>query len=103
MALAEARRRSGLGIRPYSLRQLVAGDFTLAMWMQSDEVAERLSGDLMSQYDTARHRGFHLTLKSNPGVTSNQANWRHLHDDARHRIRKIDMKAIRCLYFGSLG
>ena len=40
------------------LLQLGAGDFTLAMWMQSDEVAERLPGDLMSQYDVARRRGF---------------------------------------------
>ncbi len=54
------------------------GEFSLAMWMQSDEVADRLSGDLVSQYDPACRRGFHLTLNSNPGVTTNQANWRHL-------------------------
>lgn len=58
--------------------QLGAGEFTLAMWIQSDEVADRLPGDLLSQYDPRRRRGFHVTLKSNPGVTSNQANWRHL-------------------------
>jgi outer membrane protein assembly factor BamB len=54
------------------------GEFSLAVWMQSDEVADRLPGDLVSQYDPACRRGFHLTLKSNPGVTTNQANWRHL-------------------------
>ncbi len=52
--------------------------FTLALWVQSDEVADRLSGDLMGRYDLATRRGFHLTLKSSAGVTSNQANWRHL-------------------------
>jgi hypothetical protein len=54
------------------------GDFSLAMWALSDPVSDRLPGDLMSQYDRAKKRGFHLTLKSNPGATTNQANWRHL-------------------------
>lgn len=58
--------------------QLGKGEFTLAIWMQSDEVADRLPGDLLSQYDPTLRRGFHLTLKSNPGVTTTQANWRHL-------------------------
>jgi hypothetical protein len=54
------------------------GDFSLALWMKSDEFSDRQPGDLVSQYDSVKRRGFHLTLKSNPGVTSNQANWRHL-------------------------
>jgi hypothetical protein len=58
--------------------QLGAGEFSLAMWIQSDEVADHLPGDVISQYDPVRRRGFHLTLKCNPGVTTNQANWRHL-------------------------
>lgn len=58
--------------------RLGKGDFSLAAWMQSDEVADALPGDLLSQYDPVKRRGFHLTLKSNLGVTSNQANWRHL-------------------------
>ncbi len=58
--------------------QLGKGEFTIAVWMQSDEVADVLSGDLVSQYDPAKRRGFHLTLKSNSGVTASQANWRHL-------------------------
>jgi len=58
--------------------RLGTGEFTLAMWLRSDEVADRLPGDLISQYDPAKKRGFHLTLKSNPGATTNQANWRHL-------------------------
>lgn len=58
-------------------------DFTLALWLKADEGP---GGDLMSQYDAAKRRGFHLTLKSNPGVVSNQPNWRHLQfgiDDSR--------------------
>lgn len=58
--------------------QFGTGEFSVAMWMQSDEVDDKLPGDLLSQYDSARRRGFHVTLKCNPGVASNQANWRHL-------------------------
>jgi len=53
-------------------------DFSLAMWVRCDEPTRSLPGDLISQYDVARKRGFHLTLKSAPGSTTNQANWRHL-------------------------
>lgn len=51
------------------------GDFTLALWLKADAGP---GGDLVTRYDPAKRRGFHLTLKSNPGVTSNQPNWRHL-------------------------
>ena len=57
--------------------QLGTGDFSISVWARA-EAADRLTGDLVSQYDSTKRRGFHLTLKSNPGVTSNVANWRHL-------------------------
>lgn len=53
-------------------------DFSLAMWVRCDEPSDSLPGDLISQYDVSKKRGFHLTLKSAPGSTTNQANWRHL-------------------------
>jgi len=53
-------------------------DFSLAMWVRCDEPSDSLPGDLISQYDVTKKRGFHLTLKSAPGSTTNQANWRHL-------------------------
>lgn len=62
------------------------GDFSLALWLKADAGP---GGDLVSRYDPAKRRGFHLTLKSNPGVTSNQANWRHLQfgiDDHRDSV-----------------
>ena len=58
--------------------RLASGPFTISLWAKSEEVADRLPGDLVCQYDVARRRGFHLSLKTNAGVTSNQANWRHL-------------------------
>ncbi|MSQ96768.1 MAG: LamG domain-containing protein [Gemmataceae bacterium] len=54
------------------------GDITLAMWLKSNELADALPGDLISQYDPVKRRGFHLALRSNTGATTNQANWRHL-------------------------
>lgn len=57
--------------------QLGSGDFTILAWAQMD-ADNRVSGDLVSQYDPQAQRGFHFTLKSNPGVTASQANWRHL-------------------------
>jgi len=53
-------------------------DFSLATWVRCDEPSDSLPGDLISQYDVSKKRGFHLTLKSAPGSTTNQANWRHL-------------------------
>lgn len=57
--------------------RLGSHDFTLALWARAD-AQDRVTGDLLSQYDTQQRRGFHLTLKCNPGVTASQANWRHL-------------------------
>jgi hypothetical protein len=57
--------------------RLGKGDFTVAVRARAD-AQDRVPGDLVSQYDPRQRRGFHLTLKSNPGVTSSQANWRHL-------------------------
>jgi hypothetical protein len=57
--------------------KLGTGDFSISVWARADG-ADRVTGDLVSQYDREKRRGFHLTLKSNPGVTASQANWRHL-------------------------
>ncbi|MBX3419992.1 MAG: LamG domain-containing protein [Pirellulaceae bacterium] len=54
------------------------GDFSISLWFNSDPDRSGQSADLISQYDPKLRRGFHLTLKSNSGATSNQANWRHL-------------------------
>ena len=57
--------------------QLGTGDFSIAVWAQADAL-DRVTGDLASRFDPRKRRGFQLTLKSNPGVTSSQANLRHL-------------------------
>jgi dienelactone hydrolase len=58
--------------------QFGQGEFSLAMWVKVDAQLDRPTGDLLSCYDSAAHRGYQLTLKSSPGVTSNQPNDRHL-------------------------
>ncbi len=58
--------------------ELGKNDFSFALWVKVDDTLDRPTGDLLSRYDSKTRRGFHLTLKSSPGVTSNQANDRHL-------------------------
>lgn len=58
--------------------KLGTDDFTLAMWLRCDEATATTTGDLISHYDPQTLRGFHLTLKTSTGVTSNQPNYRHL-------------------------
>jgi hypothetical protein len=53
-------------------------DFSLAVWVHTDKDLDDVPGDLVSQYDSARRRGFHLMLKTSAGVTFSQANARHL-------------------------
>ncbi len=54
------------------------GDFSVAAWVWADEATDDVSGDILSQYDPATRRGFHLGVKTNTGVTFNQANFRQL-------------------------
>lgn len=53
------------------------GDFSIALWLDAPPDAEGPM-DLLSQYDAGKRRGFHLTLKTASGVTSNQSSVRHL-------------------------
>ena len=57
---------------------LAKGDFSLAIWLHTEKDLDDVPGDLVSQYDSKRRRGFHLSLKNNAGVTFNQANYRQL-------------------------
>ncbi|MEX2114864.1 MAG: LamG-like jellyroll fold domain-containing protein [Pirellulales bacterium] len=59
-------------------KSLAGGRFSLTAWVCPDEGAKDLPGDIISQYDVKRRRGFQLSLKTNTGVASAQANWRNL-------------------------
>ena len=58
--------------------QLGTKDFSVSVWVDADSEFDDVPGDLISQYDAARHTGFHLGLKTSAGVTFSQANFRHL-------------------------
>lgn len=77
-AAAFLKTGSELRVPSKLVPKLGADDFTLAMWVRCDEGTASTTGDLISHYDPNTHRGFHLTLKTSTGVTSNQPNYRHL-------------------------
>ncbi|MGD9723359.1 MAG: LamG-like jellyroll fold domain-containing protein [Pirellulales bacterium] len=54
------------------------GDFSLAAWVYTDAALDDVPGDMVSCYQPARRRGFHLSLKNNAGVANSQANDRQL-------------------------
>ena len=54
------------------------GDFTISAWINCADSTDDNLGDIASQYDASRRRGFHLGLKTNTGVTFNQSNVRQL-------------------------
>lgn len=60
------------------LANIGTGDFSLALWVNASEDTDDVVGDLLSQYDSQTRRGFNLSIKSNSGVTSSQANYRQL-------------------------
>ncbi len=53
------------------------GDFTFSCHAYLERDLDGVSGDLASQYDPVRRKGFYLAIKSN-AVTTSQANARHL-------------------------
>lgn len=68
---------------------LDGGDFSFAAWVKISDEFDRPTGDLLSRYDPQARRGYHLTLKTSPGVTSSQPNNRHLQfgiDDNRETV-----------------
>src|SRR5687767_269156 len=65
---------------------LGAGDFTLALWVHTEDSLDDVIGDLVSKYDPARRVGFNLSVTHRQGVTHSQANFRQIHfgiDDGR--------------------
>ena len=58
--------------------RLGTDDFTIALWVDTDEKLDDDLGDLVSQFDSETRTGFHLSLHNNAGVTHSQANYRQL-------------------------
>ncbi len=58
--------------------RLGSGDFAIAVWVRADERGDDVPGDLLSQFDPDRRRGFSLRISQN-AVTTAQANHRNVH------------------------
>ncbi|MFM2096868.1 MAG: hypothetical protein RIS70_3992 [Planctomycetota bacterium] len=71
-------RDSEIEVRGENTPRLGSKEFTLSTWLQVDSELDDLPGDVLSQYDAASRRGFHLAVKTNSGVTFSQANTRQL-------------------------
>ncbi len=54
------------------------GDFSVSLWLHTEEKLIDGLGDLVTQYDPQHRVGFNLTLRTNTGVTSCQPNARQL-------------------------
>ena len=59
--------------------ELGKGDFTLAVWVHTEESLDDVLGDLVSKYDPATRRGLNWCIKSGAGMTNSQANDRNVH------------------------
>jgi len=71
-------RGAFLEVAPHPRAAFGHGDFSVAAWVWTDGSSDDVPGDILSQYDPATRRGFHLGVKTNTGVTFSQANYRQL-------------------------
>ena len=71
-------RGASLEVPAHPELKLGRGDFSVAAWVWADASTDDVPGDILSQYDPTTRRGFHLGVKTNTGVTFNQANFRQL-------------------------
>jgi opacity protein-like surface antigen len=69
---------SRLEVKPSPALRFGTGDFTIALWVHTPESLDDDLGDLVTLYDAKKRVGFNLSLRSNTGVTSSQANARQL-------------------------
>lgn len=69
---------SRLEVKPTPALRLGTGDFTVALWVHTPESLADDPGDLVTLYDARKRTGFNLSLRTNTGVTSSQANTRQL-------------------------
>lgn len=69
------------------------GDFTIAVWINTDKAHDDALGDIVTKYDPARRKGINLSLLNLTGVTSSHSNYRNLHfgmDDGAGEMKWVD-------------
>src|SRR5262249_42211413 len=65
-------RSSSVEVPASPALSLGKGDFTLAVWVHTEEALGDVLGDLVSKYDPADRRGLNWCIKSGPGMTNSQ-------------------------------
>ncbi|MEX0725798.1 MAG: LamG domain-containing protein [Planctomycetaceae bacterium] len=58
---------------------LGTGDFTLAVWVHTDEKLKDVLGDILSKFDAETNTGLNFGIMNAVGATSAQSNYRHLY------------------------
>ena len=67
-----------LEVPAHDALKLGTKDFTVSLWLHCEPNLDDVPGDLLSQFDSQKRRGWNLSLKSH-SVTASQANMRTLH------------------------
>ena len=55
------------------------GDFSIAVWIHTEEKIHDVVGDIVAKFDPDARRGFNFSVVNNAGVTSTQSNYRNVH------------------------
>lgn len=58
--------------------KLGTGDFSISVWVHTEQALDDVLGDVLTCYDPGRRNGFTLSLMNYAGVTSGQSNWRNV-------------------------
>ncbi len=72
-------KASFVEVAPREQLQLGTGEFSLALWVHTQEQLDDVLGDLLSKYDGTSRRGFNFSIQNYAGVTASQSNYRHVH------------------------
>lgn len=59
--------------------QFDSDDFTITVWVHTDDALDDVIGDLVSKFDPVHRRGFNWCIKNGHGVTTSQPNFRNIH------------------------
>jgi hypothetical protein len=57
---------------------LEKGEFSISVWVNTEEVLDDALGDIANKYDSGTRTGFNLGILNNAGVGSGQSNYRNL-------------------------
>ncbi len=54
-------------------------DFTISVWVYTQQQLDDVIGDIISKFDPESRKGFQLSIKTNAGVTTSQSNYSNVH------------------------